>query len=425
VWSEKYRFKNVDRFVGNEKPRLDALKWIKNWMKGTKPLLLIGPAGTGKTSFVMSMANFLNYDLVELNASDLRNKANLESIVQPLLDNTSIFGKKILLFLDEVDGISGRDDYGGLSFLISTLKTSNIPIVMVANSKNSKIRELIKNSKTIEFLPLSPFSCYLLLQNLLETEGRSLELDQKLELIEKSNGDVRSLLNLAQSKLQGEYESNKNPPDNLPVDECVNLFFSAETISQAKMILIRSDVIYISPKYGSSPEERVRDIVYALFSSIVANERKISTMDMARILDGLSEVDLYLNKIFKNRNWHLLRYANDMLVSKLFDVTRGLNIKYSQYNIPFPLIGSIFIRGQSTKMLCKALSKVFHTNSSAVGMFYFLPLIYTLKDLNYHTATDTALSFDGEEGEQHHDDDDTAAKLNEILRKEMDRIKKR
>jgi replication factor C large subunit len=424
VWSEKYRFKNVDRFVGNEKPRLDALKWIKNWMKGTKPLLLMGPAGTGKTSFVMSMANFLNYDLVELNASDLRNKANLESIVQPLLDNTSIFGKKILLFLDEVDGISGRDDYGGLSFLISTLKTSNIPIVMVANSKNSKIRELIKNSKTIEFLPLSPFSCYLLLQNLLETEGRSLELDQKLELIEKSNGDVRSLLNLAQSKLQGEYESNKNPPDNLPVDECVNLFFSAETISQAKMILIRSDVIYISPKYGSSPEERVRDIVYALFSSIVANERKISTMDMAGILDGLSEVDLYLNKIFKNRNWHLLRYANDMLVSKLFDVTRGLNIKYSQYNIPFPLIGSIFIRGQSTKMLCKALSKVFHTNSSAVGMFYFLPLIYTLKDLNYHTATDTALSFDGAEGEQHHDDD-TAAKLNEILRKEMDRIKKR
>ena len=184
-------------------------------MKGTKPLLLIGPAGTGKTSFVMSMANFLNYDLVELNASDLRNKANLESIVQPLLDNTSIFGKKILLFLDEVDGISGRDDYGGLSFLISTLKTSNIPIVMVANSKNSKIRELIKNSKTIEFPPLSPFSCYLLLQNLLATEGRSLELDQKLELIEKSNGDVRSLLNLAQSKLQGEYESNKNLPRQL------------------------------------------------------------------------------------------------------------------------------------------------------------------------------------------------------------------
>jgi replication factor C large subunit len=364
---------------------------------------------------------------VELNASDFRNKANLESIVQPLLNNTSIFGKKVLLFLDEVDGISGRDDYGGLSFLISTLKTSNIPIVMAANSKNSKIRELIKNSKTVEFLPLSPFSCYLLLQNLLAVENTSLELSQKLELIEKSNGDVRSLLNLAQSKLQGEYESDKNLPDNLPVDDCVNLFFSAKTVSQAKMVLVRSDVIYISPKYGSSPDERVRDIVYALYSSVVANEKKISCADMARILDGLSEVDLYLNRIFENRNWRLLRYANDMLVSKLFDVTRGLNIKYSQYNIPFPLIGSIFIRGQSTKMLCKVLSKVFHTSSSAIGMFYFLPLIYTLKDLNYNAAaTDTTLFFNAEgEEQQQYDDDTTTAKLNEILHKEMDRIKKR
>ncbi|MDQ6723799.1 MAG: AAA family ATPase, partial [Thermoproteota archaeon] len=80
MWSEKYRFKNIDQFVGNEKSRLDVIKWIKNWIKGTKPLIMIGPPGTGKTSFITSMANFFNYDLVELNASDFRNKANLESI---------------------------------------------------------------------------------------------------------------------------------------------------------------------------------------------------------------------------------------------------------------------------------------------------------------------------------------------------------
>ena len=189
------------------------------------------------------------------------------------------------------------------------------------------------------------------------------------------------------------------------------------------MILNKSDILYLSPMYGSSSEERIRDIVYAIFSSIVANEKKISHIDMAKILDGLSKVDLYINKIYNKQNWHLLRYANDVLVSNLFDITRNIPIRYSQYNIPFPLIGSIFIRGQSTKFLGKSLSKIFHTNSSAVGMFYFLPLIYTLKDLDYRTATDTALSFDGEEGGHH--DDDTAAKLNEILRKEMDRIRKR
>ena len=410
MWSEKYRFKNIDQFVGNEQSRLDVLKWIKNWIKGTKPLIMIGPPGTGKTSFITSMANFFNYDLVELNASDFRNKANLESIIYPLLGNSSIFGKKLLLFLDEVDGISGRDDSGGLSFLISTLKNSTIPIVMAANSKNSKIKELIKNSKMVEFCPLSPFSCYLLLQNLLTLENRTMDLDQKLMLIEKSNGDVRTLLNLVQSKLQGEYEPFKNMAKNLSVEDCVNLFFSAENISQAKKILIQSDILYLSPKFGSTPDERIRDIVYAMFSSIISNERKISFEDMAKILDGLSQVDLYVNKIYKNRNWHLLRYANDTLISKLFDVTRGLSIKYSQYNIPFPLIGSIFIRGQSTRMLGKILSKIFHTNSSDIGMFYFLPIITILKDYNYGN-----LFFNSPED----------AKLNEIIQKEQDRLKKR
>ncbi|MBA3749867.1 MAG: AAA family ATPase [Nitrosopumilus sp.] len=408
MWSEKYRNNSVDNFVGNEKPRLDALKWIKNWMKGTKPLLLIGPPGTGKTSFAISMANFLNYDLVELNASDFRNKVNLESIIQPLLSNTSIFGKKILLFLDEVDGISGRDDYGGLAFLISTLKNSNIPIVMAANSKNTKIKELIKNSKMIEFLHLSPFSCYLLLQRLLKMENRSLDLDQKLKLIEKSKGDIRTLLNLVQSKLQGEYDSSKTLHKNLSVEDCINLFFSAENNSEAKIILYQSDIIYISPKFGYTPEERIKDIVYAIFSSIVANEKKISSMDMANILDRLSEVDLYVNKIFKNRNWHLLRYANDILLSKLFEVTRGLPVKYSQYNIPFPLIGSIFIRGQSTRMIGKTLSKSFHTNSSDFGMFYFLPMMNILKDLHYSN-----LFFNTVDDER----------LNELISKELDRLK--
>jgi replication factor C large subunit len=410
MWSEKYRFKNIDQFIGNEQSRSDVIRWIKNWIKGTKPLIIIGPPGTGKTSFVTSLASFFNYDLVELNASDFRNKSNLESIINPLLGNNSIFGKKILLFLDEVDGISGRDDSGGLNFLISTLKSSNVPIIMAANSKNSKIKEVIKNSKMVEFYPLSPFSSYLLLQHLLTVEGRSLELDQKLILIEKSNGDIRSLLNLVQSKLQGDYESLKSISKVLSVEDCVNLFFSSETVSLTKKILIQSDILYLSPKFGSTPEERMRDIVYALFSSIVANEKKIPLIEMAKILDGLSQFDLYINKIYKNRNWHLLRYANDVLISKLFDITRWLPIKYSQYNIPFPLIGSIFIRGQSTRMVGKFLSKIFHTNSSDFGMFYFLPLLTILKDFDH-----TVLFFNTVDD----------AKLNEIILKEQERLYKR
>jgi len=410
MWSEKYRVKNMDQFVGNEQPRLEVLKWIKTWIKGTKPLLIMGPPGTGKTSFIISMANFFNHDVVELNASDFRNKANLESIINPLLNNSSIFGKKLLLFLDEVDGISGREDTGGLTFLISALKNSNIPIVMAANSKNPKIKELIKSTKLVEFLPLSSFASYLLLQIILSKEHKFLDMDQKLMLIEKSNGDARTLLNLVQSKVEGKYDPNKINPDELPIDECINLFFSVKDISKAKNVLNHSDILYLSPMYGSSSEERIRDIVYAIFSSIVANEKKIPPIFMAKMLDGLSKVDLYITKIYKKQNWHLLRYANDVLISNLFEITRNMPIRYSQYNIPFPLIGSIFIRGQSTRFLGKTLSKIFHTNLSDIGMFYILPLLSILKDQNYQQ-----ILFNTQ-------DDD---KLNEVISKEKERLRRK
>ena len=410
MWSEKYRVKDVYQFIGNEQSRLEVLKWIKNWIKGTKPILIMGPPGTGKTSFIISMANFFNYDIVELNASDFRNKANLESIIHPLLNNSSIFGKNLLLFLDEVDGISGREDTGGLTFLISTLKDSNIPIIMAANSKNPKIKELIKSTKLVEFLPLSSFASYLLLQIVLSKEHKFLDMDQKLMLIEKSNGDARTLLNLAQSKLEGKYDPTMVNSAQLPIDECINLFFSVNDISEAKNVLNKSDILYLSPMYGSSSEERIRDIVYAIFSSIVANEKKISLIDMTKILDGLSKVDLYINKIYNKQNWHLLRYANDILVSILFDITRNIPIRYSQYNIPFPLIGSIFIRGQSTRFLGKSLSKIFHTNLSTIGMFYTLPLLSILKDHNYQQ-----ILFNTQ-------DDD---KLNEVITKEKERIRRK
>ncbi|MGN6629737.1 MAG: AAA family ATPase [Candidatus Nitrosocosmicus sp.] len=410
MWSEKYRIKNIDEFIGNEQSRTEVLKWLKNWIKGTKPLLIMGPPGTGKTSFILSMANYFNYDVVELNASDFRNKTNLESTVTPLLNNNSIFGKKLMLFLDEVDGISGREDTGGLTFLTSILKNSIIPIIMAANSKNSKIKELIKLSKVVEFLPLSSFSSYLLLQSILFKEGVNLSRDQKVNLVEKSNGDVRTLLNVVQAKIHGEFDSFKNSINELSVDQCVDLFFSANDISEAKKILIRSDIKYISPKFGySSQEDRLRDVIYAIFSSIVANEKKISISDLAKILDGLSSLDMHVNKIYENQNWHLLRYANDLLITSLFKVTRNLPLRYSQYSIPFPLLGSIFIRGQSTRLLGKTLGKLCHTSSSSIGMFYLLPILLILKVQNTEQIFFNT------------PDDD---KLNEIILKEKQKIQK-
>lgn len=406
MWTEKYRVNRIDSFFGNEKERLAVIEWLTKWIRGTKPLLLVGSPGTGKTSFIKSLAIHFDYDLIELNASDLRNKINLENIINPILSNSSLFGKKTLLFLDEVDGISTRDDFGGSSFLGTILKNSEIPIIMASNSKSTKIKEIIKNSKVITFSPLSTYASYLLIQHVLNEEEQILDENTKLDLIKQSKGDARSILNGLQIILEGNLNATSKTGQELPIEESINSFFSLNDPVEIKKILSNSAVRYSTPKFGYSQEERGKDLLGALYTSIVSNQKFLSSSELADLLHHLSEVDLFVNKIYENRNWRLLRYANDVLVSKLFRFSRFPSIRYNQYSIPFPLIGSIFMRGQALSRVRSEMARTFHTGESKIGLFYYSYFIHILKNTG-----NFSLVFNNPDN----------LKLNEIIEKEKSR----
>ena len=406
MWVEKYRVNEFDSFFGNEKSRLLIINWLKKWIKGTKPLLIIGPPGTGKTSFIKSLAKLQDLDLIELNASDLRNKLNLEAIINPILLNSSIFGKRMLLFLDEVDGISGRDDYGGMPFLSNILKIADVPIIMASNSKSYKMKEIIKSSKVIEFRPLSSFASYLLLQNVMRMESKHLESSEQFKIISQSRGDARTLLNNLQAKLEGEVDLDSNTGTELSIEECINKFFTLTDISQAKQLLMRSSIRYSTPKYGFTSEERSKDFLNALYTSIISSERNMPSDDLANMLEKLSEIDLFINRIYEKRNWSLLRYANDLFLHKLFSISRDMAIEYNQYSVPFSSMGPIFMRGQSLRPLRTELSKIFHTGVSKIGLFYYSNFIMILKNLAIQD-----LDFDNPDN----------LRLSEILKKEIEK----
>ncbi|MFL6513086.1 MAG: AAA family ATPase [Nitrososphaera sp.] len=375
MWSEKYRPKSVQEMVGNEDARLVAIKWLTGWASGSRPLLLVGPPGTGKTTLVHALAKQFDYDMIEMNASDIRNKEALQARITPIFQNTAnLVGKKIMLFLDEVDGVSGREDTGGIDTLVNLIKEPTVPVIMAANKKSLKIMKLTKACKIIPFSPVPPSLLLLFLDHILQTEAVELGSDDKVSIIDNSRGDIRSLLNSAQSLAAGYHTvSNKDIVD-VDIADAISGYFNAHTLTQAIQFIIRAEASYPDPRYRMiSPDERRKDMLSALFSSIVSS--KIEHSDLALLLDLLSKTDMIVGRANASREWHLLKYVNILLATGLYEKSRQRDIKYHQYSMPWPVMGPIFARSQSTKKILDELAPLLHISRSSAGLFvlpYFI-----------------------------------------------------
>ena len=203
MWSEKHRPRSAGDMVGNEEARAAVVEWLAKWRKGTQPVLLVGPPGTGKTTMARIAAGRFGYDMVGLNASDVRSKSRINDVLSPVLGNASVAGSP-LIFVDEVDGIHGRSDYGGADALIRILKEATVPIILAANSDASaKMKGIKKAAKTVRFKPLPPRLLRVYLQDVLRREGASLGPGTVIKTVSESRGDIRSVLNSAQALASG------------------------------------------------------------------------------------------------------------------------------------------------------------------------------------------------------------------------------
>jgi replication factor C large subunit len=412
MWSEKHRPRTVQEMVGNEDARIAAIKWLAGWVSGSRPLLLVGPPGTGKTTLVHTLARQLDYDVVEMNASDIRNKEALQARIIPVFQNTAnLIGKKIMLFLDEVDGISGREDTGGLDTLIDLMKEPTAPVIMAANEKSLKIRKLVKACKMIEFKPVPSRLLILLLDHILQSEGVKLGLGDRKLIVDNSRGDIRSLLNSAQSRAAGySTVSNKDIID-VDIADAINGYFNAGSMEQAMQFITKADVLYPDPRYRPiSPEERRKDMLSALFSSIVSSH--IEQHDLALLLDVLSRADMMVGRANASRQWHLLKYINSIIATGLYEKSRQKSIKYSQYVMPWPVMGPIFARSQSTRKILNELALALHISRSSAGLFVLPYFIRIMIDEKIDPVEFAADNFRDES-------------VGESIAKEIEKVKKR
>ena len=363
MWSEKYRPQNIFDMVGNEDARKQFVEWFGKWKKGTKPLLLIGPPGIGKTTLCFIAGKQFGYDMISLNASDVRNKKNIQEILTPVLGNQTVLGEP-MIFIDEVDGIHGRSDFGGVEALINILKEPTVPIVLAGNYDSSdKMKKIKKVVKTLQINPLSPRFLKLYLNMILEKENAKINPGRLIKLITDSKGDIRSMINSAQALVTGFEPNTEKSFESLNVEDGLNAFFKSQSLDEARVILFSLRI---------DPREKIN----AFYSSIITSN--LSSEKMSKALGVISEADLLYGKIMKTQNWRLLRYLDSILLS-LYE--KDSSAQYTKYNLSWPLLNRLRWDGAKIKAIGSTLSKKLHVSNSTFATFFF-PIILALKKNN-------------------------------------------
>ena len=365
MWSEKYRPKHILDLIGNEEARKSFVEWFAKWKKGVKPLLLVGPPGIGKTTLANLSSKHFGYDLISLNASDVRNKNNIQEILQPVLNNQSVLGLP-MIFIDEVDGIHGRSDYGGVEALINILKESTVPIILAANKHSTdKMKKIKKSVTTIELRPLSPRLLLLHMHRILQKEDAKISPGKLIKLIIDSNGDIRSMINSAQALVTGFEPPTEKSFESLDVEEGINAFYKAQSTDEARSILYS---MHIDP----------REKINAFYSSVITS--KLSPTDLEKFLSIISEADILYGKIMRTQQWRLLRYLDSILLG-LYKNNSG--VRYSKYNLSWPLLNRLRWDGSKIKSINKLLATKMHVSSSIFSTIYFPYMLFCIKNNSF------------------------------------------
>lgn len=292
--AEKHRVKWYSDFVGQEKAIKEVKEFIKNFPK-KRALILYGPAGTGKTSLAIATAKENNFEILELNSSDLRNRAKIESIVKPAVEQQSLFKKGKIILMDEVDGVTGTD-IGGIPELVRTINITKYPMILTCNDVwQTKLAPLRSISKIVEMKPLDIGQIVSVLSRICEKEKINKDFSFLRQIAIRSQGDMRAAIN----DLQSYAHIDENLIETTEKRDLEESIFNI----LRRLFKERHDFLDIF----DTTELSLDEIMLWLEENI---PREYKNEALIKAYYSLSKADIFRGRIYKNQSWRFLVYQN-------------------------------------------------------------------------------------------------------------------
>lgn len=343
---EKYRPKKLEEIRGQDKPISDLKELIRNYKQG-RAIMLYGGHGTGKTSAVHALANEFDLEILEINSSDLRDKESMEKNVLNAVKQRSLFGRKKMILIDDIEGFS-ISDRGGVGVVSQVIEESSFPVVItVKDPWDRKINSIRTKSNLIGFRSINHVNIFNFLNEICLKENLIFEESILMDIAKKNEGDLRGAIN----DLQG--------------------YVTDIGIREKKI-----DIFNVIKKVLKNRDNNVEDVLnemdinfddYLLWlDENIAREYKKE--ELVKAYDRLSKADVFRGRILRQQYYRFLVYQMFLMSAGVSFSKKEAKPGFTSYQKPGRIL-KMFIAKQKyekKKSIAEKIASRIHVSSKKV-----------------------------------------------------------
>jgi replication factor C large subunit len=301
-----------------------------------------------------------------LNASDNRNADSILEIAGNASQQGSLFGKKRVILIDEVDGLFGTVDRGGVKAIIDVIKNTKVPIILTANDPwAQKLRTLRNYVEMVQFKRLSSRDIVSILKFICDSEGVSYDIPVLEKIAEHSQGDARSAINDLQTIVDGRKVTLED------VDALGYRDKESDVFESMRMIF-KSDP---SEAYNATNVDKDLNELILWIEENISNEYE-KPEEIAKAYNFISRADVFLGRIRRWQYFRFMHYASLLATVGVSASKKERYHKFTRFQPPTKILrlgGTKALRSVQ-KSISMKIAEHCHT-STRVAFQEFIPVL--------------------------------------------------